>query len=106
MSGCGRVGYVVLVGLLAAGSRPAQAQRVVEVQLAPPRLQMRAGDQVQVVATGYGEDGAVIVGTKFRWSSTDSNVVEIVVDTLAPEIARLMAVGSLGSDFSASLNQS
>src|SRR2546428_7309221 len=83
---------VVLANVM--GPHPARAQSVIEVQIAPPRVQLRGGEQFQVYATGYSQAGEVVVGQRFRWSSSDTSVVQILIDNESPEIGTLIAIGA------------
>jgi hypothetical protein len=57
----------------------ARAQRVVEVQIAPPYLRMRPDAETSVLATAYDADGNP-VPTTFRWTSSNINVVQVSPD--------------------------
>ena len=83
-----------LFGLvLSGGLVPLRATaQVTDVQVAPPQVQLRAGDSSQVFATAYGPNGNVVVGPAIRWSSTDSTVVQVRSDPMAPDVATLVAV--------------
>ena len=84
----------VLVLLAAAAAAPAPAQRVTEIQVAPPLLRMRPGAQVQVLATAYDRDGAP-VDARIVWSSTNINVATVdslgMVHAVAPGLAIITA---------------
>jgi hypothetical protein len=92
-----RTGMRVLAVLaLAAGApaAPALAQRVTEIQIAPPLLRLRPGAQVQVLATAYDRDG-VPVEARIVWTSTNINVATVdslgMVHAVAPGLAIITA---------------
>src|SRR5438876_2621528 len=66
--------------------------QVIDVQVAPGSVPLRAGDSTQVFATGYGQGGSVVVGALFRWSSNDSTVVRVLTDPQSPDVATLVGV--------------
>ncbi len=63
-------------GLLAG---PAQAQRVTEVQIAPPFMRMVQDAQAQLSATAYDGDGNPVT-VRFRWSSSNINIATVATD--------------------------
>ncbi len=86
------------VGLLAmtlAAAVPARAQRVAEVQVAPPYVRMRVDAQVTLLATAYDADGNPVVAP-VRWESSNIHVAHVdslgVVQALAPGTAIVRAI--------------
>jgi len=73
---------------------PMSAQNVTEVQISPPQVQLRLGDRTQVFATAYAAGGNVALGAVFRWQSSDTNVVRVIVDEQSTEIGTLVATGA------------
>jgi hypothetical protein len=73
---------------------PLAAQRVAEVQLAPPLLRLRPGAQVQVLATVFDETGTP-TDARLVWMSTNINVATVdstgVVYAVAPGLAIITA---------------
>ena len=75
--------------LLLASAPAALGQRVAEVQMAPPTLRMVPDAQSQLSATAYDTAGTPL-NVKFRWTSSNVNVV--VVDSTGT--ARAIAPGT------------
>lgn len=84
----------IVLGLMTLSATPVAAQRVVEVQLAPPLLRLAPGAQVQVLATAYDREGAP-VEARLIWSSTNINVATVDslgrVYAVAPGLAIITA---------------
>jgi hypothetical protein len=76
---------LAVLGALAAVARPAHAQRIAEIQVAPRYLRMRQDAVAQVSATAYDMNG-MPVDVPFRWRSSNINVV--AVDSLGNVRAR------------------
>lgn len=76
-------------------ARALEAQRVVEVQIAPRYLRMRVDAQVTVLATAYDVEGNP-VAVPFRWSSSNINVVQVspegVIRAVSPGAAVVSAM--------------
>ncbi|MBI4502522.1 MAG: trypsin-like peptidase domain-containing protein [Gemmatimonadetes bacterium] len=83
-------GLVLVMGFIPLRA----AAQVVDVQIAPPTVQLRVGDSSQVFATAYGQGGNVVVGPEIRWNSNDTSVVRVNADPQAPDVATLVAVKS------------
>jgi hypothetical protein len=81
--------------LFTAPAGAAQAQRVAEVQMAPPFMRMVPEAQVQVSATAYDSAGTPVV-VRFRWSSSNINVATVsengLVRGVAPGTTLIVAV--------------
>jgi len=93
--GSGRRGMTAAVALICGGAvGPVLAQTVTDVQVSPPQVRLKAGEQTRVSATAYAQDGNVVVDARLRWSATDSNIVRVVIDTMTPEIVTLVGVGT------------
>lgn len=84
-----------LAVLFAAPAGAAQAQRVAEVQIAPPFVRMVPEAQVQASATAYDSAGTPVV-VRFRWSSSNINVATVsengLVRGVAPGTTLIVAV--------------
>ncbi|MFI5279998.1 MAG: hypothetical protein ACHQU1_05855 [Gemmatimonadales bacterium] len=85
---------VAALGTLAAAPRPASAQRIAEVQVAPRYMRMRQDAVAQLSATAYDVNGMPL-DVRFRWRSSNINVVAVdsvgYVHALAPGNALVMA---------------
>ena len=80
----------LLSALLVCGTASAAlAQRVTEIQMAPRSLRMVPDAQTQLSATAYDSSGTPL-NVRFRWSSSNVNVV--VVDSVGT--ARAIAPGT------------
>lgn len=66
--------------------------QVTEIQVSPSAVQLRAGEKKQVFATAYRRSN-VALGVSFRWTTTDSGVVQVITDPRHPEVGTLVAVG-------------
>lgn len=68
----------LLAAVLAAGAAapPLAAQRIMEIQVAPPLLRLRPGALAHVLATAYDRDG-IPVNARLVWSSTNINVATV-----------------------------
>ncbi len=65
-------------GALLPLAGPARAQRVAEVQVAPPYVQMILDAEVQLVGTAFDDDGNPIVRlARHEWRSSNINVVQV-----------------------------
>jgi hypothetical protein len=84
-----------LAALYATPAGAAQAQRVAELQFAPPFLRMVPDAQVQASATAYDSTGTPMV-VHLRWSSSNINVATVsengLVRGVAPGTALIVAV--------------
>ena len=91
-----RLGRIAAAGsLLACAAAPAaRAQRVAEIQMAPPTLRMVPDAQTQVSATAYDSSGTPL-NVRFRWSSSNVNIVVVdstgTVRAVAPGAALIQA---------------
>ena len=65
--------FLFLVGAIPG---TAQAQRIAEVQIAPPFMRMVQDAQAQFVATVYDADGAP-VNVRIRWTSSNINIATV-----------------------------
>ena len=76
-----RATRVFMLPLLLATLAPARlaAQRVSEIQIAPPHMRIVQDAQAQLVATAYDSNGAP-VNTRIRWSSSNINIATISAD--------------------------
>ncbi len=85
---------VALAILAALPARRVEAQRVAEVQVAPPFLRLRPDAVVAMLATAYDDQGNPLIA-RFRWTSSNINVA--VVDSagnvrgVAPGVAIVTA---------------
>ncbi len=67
----------LLVTVPGAPARPLQ-QKVAEVQVAPPYVNVRVGAKHRLSALAYDADGNVIAtGVRFVWSSNNVNVAQV-----------------------------
>jgi hypothetical protein len=82
------------LGALAAVPRPAHAQHIAEIQVAPRFMRMRQDAVALLSATAYDMNG-MPVDVRFRWRSSNINVVAVDslgnVHALAPGNALVMA---------------
>lgn len=80
--------------LTLAAARPVLAQRIAEIQIAPPYLRMVPDAQAQLAATAYDTAG-MPVNVRFRWSSSNINVAVVsdngMVRAVAPGATLLSA---------------
>ncbi len=85
--------FFVALGAV-AGARPARAQRIAEVQVAPRYMRMRQDAVAQLSVTAYDANGTPL-DVAFRWRSSNINVVTVdsagYVHALAPGNALVMA---------------
>jgi hypothetical protein len=85
---------LAVAGAMAVTPRPARAQRIAEVQVAPRFMRMRQDAVAQVSATAYDMNGMPL-DVPFRWRSSNINVVTVDslgnVRALAPGNALVMA---------------
>jgi len=72
--------------LFAVPTGAAQAQRIVEVQIAPPFVRMVPDAQVQASATAYDSTGTPVV-VRFRWMSSNINVATVSENGLVRGVA-------------------
>jgi len=89
---------VLLVALCALALVPAaRAQRVREVQIAPPFLKLHADAETRVLATAYDWNGTP-VSTTFRWTSSNINIVTVTPDGLIRAVAPGVAIVTASVD--------
>jgi len=81
--------------LIAVPAGAAQAQRIAEVQIAPPFVKMVPDAQIQASATAYDSAGTP-VAVRFRWMSSNINVATVndngLVRAVAPGTTLISAV--------------
>lgn len=85
---------VLALAVLAVGSR-LEAQRVSEIQIAPPYMRMVQDAQAALVATAYDPSGNPAI-VSFRWASSNINVATVdslsgLVHAISPGNAVIMA---------------
>ncbi len=74
-----RLRVAAMLALALALAAPAEAQRIAEIQIAPPFLRMRPDAETKVLATAFDADGNPVV-VEYQWSSSNINVVQVAPD--------------------------
>src|SRR5580765_4405065 len=82
---------VLAVSALLLCAASLRAQTAADVEVSPPEIQLKAGEKMEVAATGYTEAGEVVPAAAFHWSSTDSTVVRLQVDS-GSDVSTLVAL--------------
>src|SRR6185436_3771826 len=81
------------LGLSGASLVAAQTAAIADVQVAPPSVNLNAGQRSSVFATAYDSRGNVVATSRIVWSTTNAAVVRLEVDSTSPEVANLVGMG-------------
>jgi hypothetical protein len=75
-------------------TRPATAQVISDLQIAPVNITMTVGESRTFLATAYDTRGNPLITSNIRWISTNQSVVRVTFDPATPNVVTVEAVGA------------